>query len=79
MIAALLLLCAAALIAAPHGLVRLERLRRSPRAALFVWQALSLSAVLCMLTAAPIAWLRVRPLPLVPEVVVRESTAPTRS
>ena len=70
MIAALLLLCAAALLAAPHGLVRLERLRRSPRAALFVWQALSLSAVLCMLTAAPIAWLRVRPLPLVPEVVV---------
>ena len=46
MIAALLLLCAAALLAAPHVLVRIERLRRSPRAALFVWQALSLSAVL---------------------------------
>lgn len=55
MIAALLLLCAAALLAAPHLLVRIERLRRSPRAALLVWQALSLSAVLCLLTAAPLA------------------------
>lgn len=55
MIAALLLLCAAALLAAPRLLVRIERLRRSPRAALFVWQALSLSAVLCLLTAAPLA------------------------
>ena len=70
MIAALLLLCAAALLAAPHVLVRIERLRRSPRAALFVWQALSLSAVLCLLTAAPIAWLRPRPLPTVPEALV---------
>lgn len=55
MIAALLLLCAAALLTAPRVLVRVERLRRSPRAALFVWQALSLSAVLCLLTAAPLA------------------------
>ena len=70
MIAALLLLCAAALTAAPHVLVRIERLRRSPRAALFVWQALSLSAVLCLLTAAPVAWLRPRPLPAVPEAIV---------
>ncbi|WP_068266056.1 M56 family metallopeptidase [Janibacter limosus] len=70
MIAALLLLCAAALLSVPHLLVRIERLRRSPRAALFVWQALSLSAVLCLLTAGPIAWLRPRPLPTVPEVAV---------
>lgn len=70
MIAALLLLCAAALLTAPRVLVRIERLRRSPRAALFVWQSLSLSAVLCLLSAAPIAWLRPRPLPTVPEVLV---------
>ncbi|WP_435200666.1 M56 family metallopeptidase [Janibacter sp. GS2] len=61
MIAALLLLCAAVLLVAPRVLVRLERLRRSPRAALFVWQSLSLSAVLCLLTAAPLAL--VHPLP----------------
>lgn len=70
MIAALLLLCAAALIAVPHVLVRAERLRRSPRAALILWQALSLSAVLCLLGAGPIAWLRPRPLPPVPGGVV---------
>lgn len=61
MIAALLLLCAAALLTAPRVLVRIERLRRSPRAALFVWQALSLSAVLCLLTAAPLALIHPRP------------------
>lgn len=61
MIAALLLLCAAVLLAAPRALVRIERLRRSPRAALFVWQALSLSAVLCLLTAAPLALVHPRP------------------
>ena len=60
MITALLLLCAAALLAAPRLLVRLHRLRRSPRAALFVWQAVSLSAVLCLLTAAPLALLHSR-------------------
>lgn len=61
MIAAPLLLCAAALLTAPRVLVRIERLRRSPRAALFVWQALSLSAVLCLLTAAPLALIHPRP------------------
>lgn len=61
MIAVLLLLCAAALLTAPRLLVRIERLRRSPRAALFVWQALSLSAVLCLLTAAPLALVHPRP------------------
>lgn len=61
MIAAVLLLCAAALLAAPLLLVRIERLRRSPRAALFVWQALSVSAVLCLLTAAPLEVLHPRP------------------
>ncbi|MBA4084848.1 MAG: M56 family peptidase [Kytococcus sp.] len=70
MIAALLLLCAAALLTAPRLLVRIERLRRSPRAALLVWQSLSLSAVLCLLTAAPVAWLRPHPLPTVPGAVV---------
>ncbi|WP_277453072.1 M56 family metallopeptidase [Janibacter sp. DB-40] len=70
MIATLLLLCAAALIAVPHVLVRTERLRRSPRAALILWQALSLSAVLCLLGAGPIAWLRPRPLPPLPGGVV---------
>ncbi len=61
MIAGLLLLCAAVLISAPFALVRITRLRRSPRAALFVWQALAVSAVLCLLTATPIALLRPRP------------------
>lgn len=61
MIAAVLLLCAAALLTAPLLLVRIERLRRSPRAALFVWQALSISAVLCLLTAAPLEVLHPRP------------------
>ncbi len=70
MIAALLLLCAAVLIAVPHLLVRAERLRRSPRAALILWQAMSLSAVLCLLGAGPIAWLRPRPLPAVSGGVV---------
>ncbi len=70
MIAALLLLCAAALIAAPHLLVRIERLRRSPRAALLLWQSLSLSAVLCLLSAGPVAWLRPRQLSAVPEALV---------
>lgn len=46
MIAALLLLCAAALLTAPRVLVRVEHLRRSPRAALFVWQALSLLSLI---------------------------------
>lgn len=63
MIAALLLLCAAALLATPHLLLRISRLRRSPRAALLVWQSLALSAVLCLLTAGPIALLRPRPWP----------------
>ena len=62
MIAALLLLCAAVLLSAPRLLVRLEPLRRSPRAALFLWQALSVSAVLCLLTAAPVEVLHPRPL-----------------
>ncbi|WP_338748759.1 M56 family metallopeptidase [Janibacter alittae] len=70
MIAALLLLCTAGLLAVPRLLVRVERLRRSPRAALFVWQALSLSAVLCLLGAGPVAWLRPRPLPPLPGGVV---------
>lgn len=70
MIAALLLLCAAALLTAPRLLVRIERLRRSPRAALFVWQSLSLSAVLCLLTAAPLALVHPRPQSTPVEVAV---------
>lgn len=70
MIAALLLLCAAALLVAPRVLVRLERLRRSPRAALFVWQSLSLSAVLCLLTAAPLALVHPRPRSNLAEAVI---------
>lgn len=70
MIAVLLLLCAAALLAAPRLLVRIERLRRSPRAALFVWQALSLSAVLCLLTAAPLALVHPRPQSTLAEIAV---------
>lgn len=70
MIAALLLLCAAALLTAPRLLVRIERLRRSPRAALFVWQALSLSAVLCLLTAAPLALVHPLPRSTVVEIAV---------
>ena len=62
MIAGLLLLCAAVLLSAPRLLVRLEPLRRSPRAALFLWQALSISAVLCLLTAAPVELIHPRPL-----------------
>lgn len=71
MIAALLLLCAAALLTAPVLLVRIERLRRSPRAALFLWQALSVSAVLCLLTAAPLGIVHPRVLsgPLEPLVL----------
>src|SRR5699024_9603090 len=69
-IAALLLLCAAALLTAPRLLVRIERLRRSPRAALFVWQALSLSAVLCLLTAAPLALVHRRPASTLLEIAV---------
>jgi len=69
-IAALLLLCAAALLTAPRLLVRIERLRRSPRAALFVWQSLSLSAVLCLLTAAPLALVHPRPQSTPVEVAV---------
>lgn len=63
MIAGLLLLCAAALLGAPHLLVRLEALRRSPRAALVVWQTLPLSAVLCLLAVGPVALARPRPWP----------------
>lgn len=70
MIAALLLLCAAALLTAPRLLVRIERLRRSPRAALLVWQALSLSAVLCLLTAAPLALVHPRPRSTLLEVAI---------
>ncbi|UTT65761.1 M56 family metallopeptidase [Janibacter sp. CX7] len=70
MIAALLLLCAAALLTAPRLLARIERLRTSPRAALLVWQSLSLSAVLCLLTAAPLALVHHGPLWSTPEIVV---------
>lgn len=70
MIAALLLLCAAALLAAPRLLVRVERLRTSPRAALLVWQSLSLSAVLCLLTAAPLALVHPQPWPAPVEVAI---------
>lgn len=71
MITPLLLLCAATLLGAPHLLVRAERLRRSPRAALLVWQALSFSAVLCLLTAAPLALVPPRSWPSTPlEVAV---------
>lgn len=70
MIAALLLFCAAVLLTAPRALVRIQRLRRSPRAALLVWQALSLSAVLCLLTAAPLALAHPRPRSTTFEVVI---------
>ncbi|WP_338752207.1 M56 family metallopeptidase [Janibacter alittae] len=70
MIAVLLLLCAAALLIAPRALVRIERLRRSPRAALFVWQALSLSAVLCLLSAAPLALVHPHPQSTTLEVAI---------
>ena len=70
MIAALLLLCAAALLAAPRLLVRVERLRTSPRAALLVWQSLSLSAVLCLLTAAPLALVHPQAWPAPVEVAI---------
>ena len=53
-----------------HVLARFEHLRGSPRAALFLWKALSLSVVLCLISAGPIAVMRPRPLPLLPGVPV---------
>lgn len=64
MIAALLLLCAVVLMAAPRFLVRIRGLRRSPRAALALWQSMSLSAVLCLLFVGPVALGRPRPWPV---------------
>ncbi len=63
MIATLLLLYAAALVLTTHLLVRTTRLRRSPRAALFLWQSFALTAVVCLLLAGPVALAKVRPWP----------------
>ncbi len=52
------LLVAAAIllvVVAPRLLSRWTALRRSPRAALALWQAMALSGVLCVLAAAPVA------------------------
>lgn len=63
MTSATLLACGGVLLTAPRMLARVEGLRHSPRAALIVWQALSISAVLCLLTAAPLALVRIRSVP----------------
>lgn len=55
MIGAALLATALLLLAAPRLLVRWTWLRRSPRAALFLWQSLTLTTVVCLLAAGPIA------------------------
>lgn len=75
MIGAVLLLCAAALLGAPRLLVRTTRLRRSPRAALLLWQAISLSTVLCLLAAGPLAVLHVRSQPAGPVQLVLTGVA----
>lgn len=59
MTGALLVAAALLLLAAPRLLVRWTALRRSPLAALCLWQSLTLTTVLCLLTAGPVAMVEI--------------------
>lgn len=55
MIPLALALAGGALVVAPRALARWTAIRTAPRAAIVLWQAMALAAVLCVLAAGPVA------------------------